>query len=121
MDKTTAKQMIIDNHNAANDSFICLLHEKSRFSPERFWEYYDSVSALVTADDKTPGLTKMITDNYQSFLKYIVFHFDPGDDYVINDFPENYLPYIERLEYALMAYHTGNAALISEDMFELKR
>jgi hypothetical protein len=121
MDKTTAKQIITDNHNAANGSFIYLLHEKSRFSPERFWDYYDSVAALVTTDDKTPELTKLITDNYQRILKYLVFHLDPDDDYVIKDFPKNYMPYIERLEYVLMAYHTIDTRLISEDIFELKR
>jgi hypothetical protein len=54
-------------------------------------------------------------------LKYSMFHFDPADGYVIEGFPKEYIGYIERMEYALMAYYSGNMKLVQEDMFELQR
>lgn len=122
MDKNKAKQIILNNHNADKNSFMYFLHEKKCFFYKLFWEYYDSIVALVMADkDKTPELTKQITDNYQRILKYFVFHFDPNDSYVLKDFPPNYVEYMERLEYALMAYYSGNIKLISDEIFELQR
>lgn len=122
MDINTAKQIIINNHNADNNSLMYFLHEKNYFSKELFWEYFDSIVALVSDEStKTPEFAKYITDNYQRILKYFVFHFDPDDNFIIEGFPKNYLPYIERLEYALMAYYTGNKRLVSEDIFELQR
>ena len=122
MDKNKAKQIILNNHNADKNSFMYFLHEKNYFSDKLFWEYYDSIVALVMTDkDKTPELTKQITGNYQRILKYFVFHFDPDDSYVLKDFPIKYVEYMERLEYALMAYYSGNIKLISEEIFELQR
>lgn len=122
MDKEKAKQTILKNHNVEKNSFIYYIHEKDCFSNKAFWEYYDSIAALVTADDeKTLELTRLITDNDQVILKYIIYHFNPRDAYHMKSFPKNYLDYIERLDYVLMAYHTGNSELISDDRFELQR
>ncbi len=62
-----------------------------------------------------------ITQSYQRLLKYIIFHFDPNDNYVLENFPENYIDYLERMEYALMAYFNGNVKLIEDEIFELQK
>ena len=47
--------------------------------------------------------------------------FDPNDNYVIADLPREYPDYLDRLEYALMAYRSGNKRLFSDDIFDIKR
>ncbi len=122
MDINRAKQIIMDNTKVEGSSFIYYLHEKSVFDVEGFWDLYDSIVALVECnEEKTPEMTKNLTDTYQRILKYFLFHFDPADLYSIENFPKVYIGYIERMEYALMAYYTGNMRLVEEDMFELQR
>lgn len=122
MDVNQAKQIIQDNYKCEGNSFIYYLHEKSAFDKEGFWAFYDSVVALVECEElKTPELTRQIAEVYQLILKYFMFHFDPAELYVIEGFPKVYIGYIERMEYALMAYYSGNMKLVIEDDFELKR
>lgn len=122
MDVNQAKQIIQDNYKFEGNSFIYYLHEKSAFDKGGFWAFYDSLVALVECEEvKTPELTRQITEIYQRILKYFMFHFDPSDLYTIEGFPKVYIGYIERIEYALMAYYSGNMRLVIEDDFELKR
>lgn len=122
MDINQAIQIIHDNYKCEGNSFIYYLHEKNTFDAEGFWAFYDSVVALVEREElKTSELTREITSVYQLILKYFMFHFDPADGYVIEGFPKEYIGYIERIEYALMAYYSGNMRLVIEDDFELKR
>ena len=51
MDKEKAKQIIMNNRNIENNSLIYFIHEKDCFSISAFWEYHDSIAALVTADE----------------------------------------------------------------------
>ena len=69
----------------------------------------------------TVEIAKQITQCYQRLLKYIIFHFDPKDDYILENFPVNYIDYMERIEYAVMAYFSGNAKLIDDNIFELQK
>ena len=117
-----AKQIMLDNYKIENNSFMFFLHEKNYFSEEAFWEFYESITALALCnEEKSIEITEQITQNYQRLLKYIVFHFDPNDDFTLENFPENYVDYLERIEYALMAYFRGNVKLIDNDIFELQK
>ncbi len=117
-----AKQIIRDNYKGENNSFLFYLHEKSDFSVESFWEFYESITALaLCGEEKTMEITEQISQCYQRLLKYIIFHFDPKDDYVLENFPVNYIDYMERIDYAVMAYFSGNAKLIDDDIFELQK
>lgn len=117
-----AKQIIFDNYKGKNNSFMFYLHEKNNFSAEMFWDFYESITAMaLCSEEKTNEITEQITQCYQRLLKYIVFYFDPNDDYVLENFPMNYIDYMERMDYALMAYFSGNAKLIDDDIFALQR
>lgn len=117
-----AKQIMLDNYKIENNSFMFLLHEKNYFSEEAFWKFYESITALaLCGEEQSMEITEQITQNYQRLLKYIVFHFDPNDDFVLENFPKNYIDYLERIEYALMAYFRGNVKLIDNDIFELQK
>ncbi|MBQ9935823.1 MAG: hypothetical protein IJO70_08250 [Lachnospiraceae bacterium] len=116
-----AIQTLIDNYKGDNNSFMYYLHEKGYFSEEKFWEFYESITVLVINDVNSSEITAQITHSYQRLLKYIIFHFDPKDDYALDNFPENYIDYLERIEYAIMAYFSGSVKLIDEEIFELKK
>lgn len=117
-----AKQIMLDNYKIENNSFMFFLHEKNYFSEEAFWKFYESITALaLCGEEQSMEITEQITQNYQRLLKYIVFHFDPNDDFTLENFPENYVDYLERIEYALMAYFRGNVKLIDNDIFELQK
>ena len=117
-----AKRIILDNYKIENNSFMFFLHEKNYFFEKAFWEFYESITALVLCnEEKSIEITEQIVQSYQRLLKYIVFHFDPDDNYVLENFPKNYVDYLERIEYAIMAYHCGNAKLTDDDIFELQK
>lgn len=122
MKSEIAKQIILNNYKGVNNSFMFFLHEKNYFSVEAFWEFYESITAMVlSGEEKSIEITEQISQNYQRLLKYIMFHFDPNDDFVLENFPMNYVDYLERIEYAMMAYSGENAALVKDDIFELQK
>lgn len=122
MDVLRAKQIILDNSQISEGTFIYDLHEKNCYSEGLFWEYYDSIATLVrNGDTGSSEVESHITDVYLKVLKYLVFHFDPADNYTISGLPKEYIGLIERLEYALAAYRNGSEKLLSEDIFEMKR
>jgi len=117
-----AKQIIRNNYKGENNSFMFFLHEKNYFCVETFWEFYESITVMaLCGEEKSNEITEQITQNYQRLLKYIIFHFDPNDDFILENFPINYIDYLQRIEYALMAFFSGNARLLDNDIFELQK
>jgi len=51
----------------------------------------------------------------------MIYHFSPYDLAVMDNFPENYNDYIERLDLAVRAYFSGETGLLNDDIFELQR
>lgn len=107
MNTEKAVKIIFDNYMCNENSFIFLLHEKSRFSEEKFMEFCDSIAILADTEKRGSDLTMQINKSYQYFLREIIYHFDPDDLSKIEDFPANYNDYIEKIDAALLAYHKG--------------
>ena len=75
------------------------LYEKNLFVEGRFWEYYDSIAFLAKSDDeKTMDIAMQITESYQKILTLFICHFDPNDGYAMDNIPQNYNEYFERIE-----------------------
>ena len=122
MDLDEAKLIIKNNFECKEGSFIYFLHEKHDFSTQQFLEYYDSVACLVQCTKERNHKEAMqITNCYERILEFIIYHFDPNDLYEISNFPNNYHEYLERLEYVIMAYRTGNIKVLDDSIFELQR
>ncbi|MBD5139761.1 MAG: hypothetical protein HDT24_10670 [Ruminococcus sp.] len=119
MDTEKAREIIFDNYMCNENSFIFLLHEKSRFSEEKFREFCDSIAVLAETEKSGSDLTMQINNSYQYLLREIIYHFDPDDLSRIDDFPANYNDYIEKVEAALVAYHRGKKA-IYDDFLKLQ-
>lgn len=118
-----SRKIISDNCFCEENSFVFLLHECCQFSVEKFWEYYDSIAALAGIDitEKNFELTMQINLGYHRILKEIIAHFDPNDGVVFEKFPSNYYGYIERLDFAVLAYFSGDISLVDDKRFELQR
>ena len=116
-----ARKIILDNYNCNENSFVYFLHEECYFSIEKFWEYYESIATFVGTIKKSPEITRQITQSYQRILKEMIAHFDPMDVAVMDNFPENYPDYIERIDFALLAYYTDNLDLLDNEKFELQK
>lgn len=117
----TALKIIYDNNSCNENSFVYLLHEDCIFSIEKFWEYYDSIAVLAETDAKDPELTMQINLSYQRILKEFIAHFDPNDVAVMENFPDNYTEYIERIDRAILAYYSGNIRLLEDKRFNLQK
>lgn len=121
MNTEQARKIISDNYNCNENSFVYFLHEECYFSVAKFWEYYESIAAFVGSTKKNSEITRQITSSYQRVLKEMIFHFDPKDTAVIRNFPENYTDFIERIDFALLAYYTDNIDLLDEEGFALQK
>ena len=121
MNTEEAKNIIQNNFDCKENSFVYFLHEKNCFSIEQFWYFYDSIATLRNVEEKTTDLTKQITHCYEYMLKCFVFHLDPNDRYEMQDFPNNYNDYLDRLDYILTAYHNSITDLLDDSVFELQR
>ena len=111
MTKEIAIQIIQDNATAENNSLINYTHNKGLFNETSFWTFYNAIRKLGFEFEKTTHLNRGITFNlikgYQFFLLQVGFHFDRNDKYQIENLPENYTLYSERLRIAVDAYLTG--------------
>ena len=121
MNFESAQKIIADNYLGKEGSLVYSLYEECYFSDEKFWEFYDSVAFLVTNLFKSESLSKQICISYQRILKEMIYHFSPSDLAVMNNFPENYDSYIERLDFAVLAYFESNSNLLNDEKFELQK
>lgn len=118
-----ARKVLSDNYECRKNSFIYSLYEKCCFSVEKFWEYYDSIAVLsgLSAGEKNAELTMQVTETYQRMLKEIIYHFAPDDLAVIDNFPDNYNAFIDRIDLAVSAYFSNNIGMLDDKKFELQR
>ncbi len=122
MTKQEAAEIIDRNYDCREKSLIYCLHEKSKFSEKRFWEFYDSAICLAEdakANGRSADTAMKITRIYQCVLKEFIYHFDKNDLSLLRKFPKNYGDYIERLDYAVDAYFRGS--FINDEFFELRK
>ena len=88
-------EIIDDNINAANKSFLYFLHEENKFDKKSFW---DLCSYIETLDSVTvPELRKLYFIQNQ-LIRHMVYHFDDNDLSKISNLPFEYWEYIEPFE-----------------------
>lgn len=122
MEIETVKKIIFDNYNKRAGSLLYFLNEDDRFSRRAFWEFYDALACVAAHSEKiSRELAFMAGMAYQKILEEFIAHFSPRDVAVIDDFPENYTDYIERLDFAMLAILTGDLSNLTDERFALKR
>ena len=116
-----AKKIIEANYAMKENALTRFMYDDCVFSVEAFWEFYDAIACVTGALEKTEALTTQITVAYQKILKEILYHFAPSDAAVMKDFPENYNDYMERLDYAVLAYLENKPEYLADERFDLQR
>lgn len=117
-----AKEILDKNAFCREGSLRESLCEDSLFSEKYFWDFYDSVITLAENaqnNGKTVDETAKILGVFNRITQMFMYHFDPNDKCKIENFPEDYTVYYERLEFAVRAYLGGR--IPNESEFELQR
>ena len=102
--KKSAKQILEDNFESKNDSFLFYLREKSLFNKEAFRQLYDSIRKVADDDVAISRTAQQILIVYGQILQYFLYHFDKDDSYKIVNMPENYNKMIEYLDKSVEYY-----------------
>ena len=100
----SARDILEDNVNAKNGSFLHYLHNKSEFNVDSFKKLYAAIRVLA---DEEVGISRAAQDInyvYGQILKCLLFHFDENDEFKINNLPENYSKLIEYLDKSVEYY-----------------
>lgn len=116
-----AKHVIEANYSMKENSLALLMYEDCIFSTDAFWSFYDAIACVTRAFVKNEVLTTQITVAYQKILKELIYHFAPNDVAVMEHLPTNYNEYIERLDYAVLAYLENKTEWLDDEMFDLQR
>lgn len=102
--KKSAKQILEDNFESKNDSFLFYLREKSLFNKEAFRQLYDSIRKVADDDVTISRIAQQIVIIYGQILQHFLYHFDKNDSYKITNMPENYNKMIEYLDKSVEYY-----------------
>lgn len=94
----SAKNILEDNVEAKNGSFLYYLREKSEFNKEAFKKLYGAVRGLADDEVEISRTAQQINYVYGQTLKCILYHFDKNDEFKISNLPDNYSKLIEYLE-----------------------
>lgn len=121
MDIEEAKLILSDNFNVKGNTLIGIMHEYSRFPKLEFWQAYESIECLAKNKIFSRELAEQVSYCYHNFLKGCLYHFAGGDEYSLDDMPDNFDAYIERLEYIQLYFFRGFDKELDDDMFELER
>ena len=102
--KISARQILEDNFEAKNESFLFYLREKSLFNKDAFRQLYDSIRKVAEENVAISRTAQQIVVVYGQILQYFLYHFDKNDSYKIANMPENYNKMIEYLDKSVEYY-----------------
>ncbi len=112
MNKEEAINIINDNAESENNSYMDFMHERGLFDKHSFWKFYNSIRLLGYEFRKDESLsrelTKKILKSYEWHLILIGFHFDENDGSSIDNLPKDFSQYSLRLRCAVNAFIEGN-------------
>lgn len=100
----SAMDILTDNAEAKNNSFLYYLRVKSKFDKESFKKLYASIRILADNEVGISRTAQQINYVYGQVLKCLLYHFDKDDEYKITGLPENYGKLVEYLEKSVEYY-----------------
>ena len=104
VNKMNAFQVLDDNYNMQNNSFLYYLREKSIFNKEAFKQLYDSIYALAEQNVEISAVALKIHIVHYRIIEALMYHFDADDAYKITNLPENYNKILAQMEKAVVFY-----------------
>lgn len=98
------KQILIDNVEAKNSSFMYFLREKSEFNKDSFQQLCGSIRALADSEVEISRTAQQIMTVYASVLQCFMYHLDKSDVYKISNFPHDYSKMVDILDKSVKYY-----------------
>jgi hypothetical protein len=101
-----ANEILTDNFEVKNNSFLYFLRDKSMFNKEAFRALCEAVRAVADENIEISRNAQKINFVYAQILKCFLYHFDKADKYHIENLPENYNKVIDFLDKSVEYYFT---------------
>lgn len=98
MSKVGTGNIIEDNKNATNQSFLYFMHEENIFDEKSFSELYNYINKL---DSVSLTELKDLCFIQNQIMRHLVYHFDKDDFSNISNLPATYWKYIDLLDNAI--------------------
>lgn len=95
MSKVGTGNIIEDNKNATNQSFLYFMHEENIFDEKSFSELYNYINKL---DSVSLTELKDLCFIQNQIMRHLVYHFDKDDFSNISNLPATYWKYIDLLD-----------------------
>lgn len=94
-----ALEILNQNEQASNDTFLYYLHEQCQFHKQAYQEYCTCLTVLSSEFQNivTKEITKTVLHLHTYIVSCFIYHFDSNDLYEIKDVPPNYQEVIENL------------------------
>jgi len=113
-------QVLMNNYNCADDTFIYKLIEESVFDFLLFWDYYNSVKVVIKETLDKPldrVISRAISYTHAKVLEHIIWEYSDNNLGHIKNFPFDKIHLIiERLSFLVDGYFQGY--LIDESNFD---
>lgn len=113
-------QVLMNNYNGTDNTFIHKLNEESIFEFPLFWEYYNSVRVVIKETLDKPldrEISRAISYTHAKILEHIIWEYSDNNLGQIKNFPFVKLHLIiERLSFLVDGYFQGY--LIDESNFD---
>lgn len=100
----SAKDILTDNVEAKNGSFLYCLRSETRFNLEAFKKLYAAIRVLADDEVEISRTAQQINYVYGQVLQCLLFHFDEDDEFKIKNLPENYSKLIDSLNKSVEYY-----------------
>lgn len=100
-----AKEILNDNVEAKNESFLYYLLHKSFFDKEAFRALVDSIRILSDEEVGISRTAQQINYIYGKILRCFLYHFDLQDEYKIKNMPKHYSKLLEILDKSVGYYY----------------
>ncbi|ANE45866.1 hypothetical protein SY83_05600 [Paenibacillus swuensis] len=101
-------QILNNNYEIKEGSFIYSLSEEAVFNEQHFWDYYNAVIEVVK-ENLNKQLDKEVTNiihwTYRRIMDCFLWHLDTNDAYLMDNFPsDNFIYFKERLDLMIEGY-----------------
>lgn len=108
---SVASQILFNNYQCGEGSFIYYLHEESTFDEQSFWKYYNSIVQIIKIKigmPKNEKITTALVLTHTKIMEYFLWHLAENDMYVMKNYPTNTIQlYVERLFLLIDGYLKG--------------
>lgn len=117
MTKEEALQILEDNCQCQNDSFMDYTHDRDMFEEKAFWDLYNAIRVL-SYEYADKAIERSVSHHIFHIVNYshlkLAFHFDRSDNFRFDILPKNFGEYYHRLHLMASSFFSGE--LINDEL-----